>query len=338
MTNERGLCQCFYISVWGLALRKLLRFMPCMENANWPEAAQTAMNEGRISDALAAWREQLWLRPNDREALGALVSLYRQSGDIGPALELLQAAIRRDYEFVQGHRWLGELFMELAEWDKAERHFSQAGDDAALEQLAQKRGALPASYARHLFNDYAPKFDAALASLGYQAPQLLAAELATYLGGKTNLQIIDLGCGTGLMAPYLRPHAKNLVGVDIAEKMLEQARQRGGYDELMAADMLHVPLAGYDLVVAADALVYVGDLAPLFAKLPQGARFAASVEVNGLTEGYALQESKRYAHSEAYIKALCNGHNLQLLNWQLVVLRHDRGQPITGAIFVLEVR
>jgi predicted TPR repeat methyltransferase len=336
MTNVGGLCQCFYADFRGLALRKLLRFMQAMENSNWPEIAQLAANEGRISEAVAAWREQLWLRPNDRAVLGELVTLYRQSGEIGPAIELLQAAIRRDYDFEQGHRWLGELFMELAEWDKAERHFTQAGDAAALEQLAQKRGALPASYARHLFNDYAPKFDAALAALGYRAPQVLATVLAPYLEGKTDLKVIDLGCGTGLMAPYLRAHAKHLVGVDIAEKMLELAQQRGGYDELIVADMLAIPLIGYDLVVAADALVYVGDLAPLLVRLPQGARFAASVEVNGHIEGFRLQDSKRYAHSQSYIEALCHAHNLQILNWQTVVLRQDRGQPIEGAVFVLQ--
>ncbi len=279
-------------------------------------------------------RDQLWLRPHDHALILELAGLYQKNAQIKPALELLLAAVRRAPHAADLHAALGQLFLELADWDKAERHFTQAEDEAGLQQLAAARQQMPSSYARHLFNDYAPHFDAALAKLGYQAPQQLAQVLAPFLHGKSGLTILDLGCGTGLMAPYLRPHADRLVGVDIAEKMLEQAQQRGGYDELAHADITaylgRLP-SPPDLIVAADVLVYLGDLAPLFGALPKGVLFAATVEVNGLTEGYQLQESKRYAHSRAYIESLTT----DLRGWQEVVLRHDRGAPVNGAVFLL---
>ena len=50
--------------------------------------------------------------------------------------------------------------------------------------------------------------------------------------------------------------------------MIAKARERGGYDALLVDDALAMlgrePPGSFDLIVAADALVYVGDLAPLF--------------------------------------------------------------------------
>jgi predicted TPR repeat methyltransferase len=315
-----------------------LRSKRRMDAITWQETAQKAENEGQTEAAITAWRELLWLRPHDRMAVLALSKLYQNSAQIKPALELLQAAVRHDYEFSAAHAVLGELYMELAEWDKAQKHFEHAGLPDALARLDIARQQLPASYARHLFNDYAPKFDDALAGLGYQAPALIAKTLAPYVAGKTDLHILDLGCGTGLMAPLLRAHAARLVGVDIAENMLLEAKKRGGYDELIHADVLEALGGAYDFMIAADVLVYVGDLAPLIAHLPRPCFFVASVEVNGLTEGYRLQESKRYAHSESYIKSLCRSHNCHLSSWEAVILRQDRQQPIHGAIFVIHAQ
>lgn len=119
--------------------------------------------------------------------------------------------------------------------------------------------------------------------------------------------------------------------------MLEEANKRGGYDELVCSDIvsyLRSSNSRLDLIVAADVLVYLGDLEPLFGALPQSAGFVASVEVNGLMDGYKLQESKRYAHSRAYIEATLAQVGRYLLSWHECVLRQDRGQPVMGAVLV----
>ena len=311
--------------------------------SDWRRLAQQAMQENRADAALDAWRELLWLRADDKEAILETARLEQARGGIKPAIELLQSALRRSPEDEDYHLQLGLLWLELAEWDKAEHHLHYADSDeraeAALAQLRRQRGHLSPAYARHLFNDYAPRFDEALAKLGYQAPQLLAQLLQPYLQSRSHMAIADLGCGTGLMAPYLRAHARELVGVDIAEKMLEQARQRGGYDSLLHLDMVAALNRPYELIVAADALVYVGALEALLKAvatcLPMGGLFAASVEVNGITQGFTLQDSKRYAHSRDYIEKLGKSCGLWLKEWQPAVLRQDRQQPIEGALFLL---
>jgi SAM-dependent methyltransferase len=49
---------------------------------------------------------------------------------------------------------------------------------------------------------------------------------------------VDLGCGTGLMGPLLRPHCGQLCGVDLSAGMVGKARQRGCYDELAVGELV----------------------------------------------------------------------------------------------------
>lgn len=298
-------------------------------------------------------------------------------GEVKAAIEGLQGALRKNPDHAGAHYQLGLLWLELGEWDKAGQHLAQARDDedtaAALQRLEQERGQLGNSYARHLFNDYAPRFDISMKALECRIPQFLAEALRPYL--KSNQRIIDLGCGTGLMAPYLKPHAAELVGVDIAGKMLALAAERGLYDRLMLQDMIDAltpspaergrvgegaaingesplpphfvrhppPLSRervvFDIIVAADVVVYMGDLQPLFGRVAEALAadgvFALSIEVNGLAEGYVLQESKRHAHSLAYIAQVAAAAGLAVIAANPVVLRQDRGQPVSGAILVI---
>ena len=89
----------------------------------------------------------------------------------------------------------------------------------------------------------------------------------------------DLGCGTGLMGPLLRPHVSGrLEGVDLSQGMVDKARAKGCYDHLAVEELVAYldgsagqegvqcgGSGGYDLLVAADVFVYIGDLGPVFA-------------------------------------------------------------------------
>src|SRR5699024_10724993 len=90
------------------------------------------------------------------------------------------------------------------------------------------------AYVRETFDRFAGNFDEQLLQhLHYRAPQVLAEALGTVLPSPSaSLDMLDAGCGTGLCASLLRPHARHLVGVDLSTGMLDKARQRGGYDAL----------------------------------------------------------------------------------------------------------
>lgn len=240
---------------------------------------------------------------------------------------------------------LGRNADALAAWRAA---LALGGDAHQLEfAIATQAGgappaAAPAAYVTALFDDYAERFDAHLVeALAYRTPALIGAALDA-LGLPGALDTLDLGCGTGLCAPVLRARARRLTGVDLSSKMLEKARARGAYDVLACADIgawLESCAETFDLAVAADVLVYFGDLAPLMrqvsARLNAGGWFACSVETHA-GSGFVLQTSSRYAHAPDYLQAVALAAGLRVHAAQAAILRHDRGEAVHGAVLLLQ--
>jgi predicted TPR repeat methyltransferase len=152
------------------------------------------------------------------------------------------------------------------------------------------------------------------------------------------LDVLDLGCGTGLSGAVLRGLARQLTGIDLSPRMLAHARGRGLYDRLIEGDIVPV-LAGlgtnFDLVAAADVFVYFGDLEALLASaaraLRPGGWLAFSVESLSAGE-YHLQPTGRYAHAPAYIGVLAQRHGLTRVAERDVTLRVEQGKPVAGLL------
>jgi SAM-dependent methyltransferase len=103
--------------------------------------------------------------------------------------------------------------------------------------------------------------------LAYAAPQILFDLASMVMPGHDKLTILDLGCGTGLAGAVFKPLAVQLDGVDLSPAMIEKARTRNIYDHLAVQDLttaLGAEGPSYDLILAADTLVYLGDLKPVF--------------------------------------------------------------------------
>ncbi|GLR78615.1 tetratricopeptide repeat protein [Azospirillum oryzae] len=316
---------------------------------------------GRQEEALEEYREAVALRPNDRDAVLALAEALALSGDALAAVELLQPLARRLEDDASVHHALGRSWLALREPTKALaalRHARTAaeGDEAAaIERLIAALEAgegtdLSASYVRALFDRYADRFDQDLVGkLGYAAPELLRSALDRITPGAVGLRILDLGCGTGLAGVAFKPLASRLAGVDLSPRMVEKARQRRLYDELTVGDVVEAmerTPGGWDLLVAADVLVYIGDLVPVFAAaahaLPPGGRFAATVErlpgePASLTgESFVLGATRRYAHSEQYVRATAEAAGFLIRLMEPCTPRREKGMPVPGLLFVVE--
>lgn len=312
---------------------------------------------GRHDEALEEFREAVALRPNDRDAVLALAEALTVAGDALAAVELLQPLGRRHEDDATVHHALGRCWLALREPAKALsalRHARDAaeGDEAApIERLiaaleAGEGADLSAAYVRALFDRYADRFDQDLVGkLGYAAPDLLRAAVDRVMPGAAGLRILDLGCGTGLAGVTFKPLAAHLAGVDLSPRMVEKARQRGLYDDLGVGDVVEAmerAPGGWDLLVAADVLVYIGDLAPVFAAaaraLPAGGRFAATVErlPDGSAEEFCLGATRRYAHAEAYVRRSAEEAGFAVRLMEPCAPRREKGVPVAGLLFVVE--
>jgi predicted TPR repeat methyltransferase len=204
--------------------------------------------------------------------------------------------------------------------------------------------AMPAAFVETLFDQYAPRFDAALTQrLAYSVPDRIGAALIG-LGLTRASHALDLGCGTGLMAPFLRPVSDLLEGSDLSGGMLAQARARGLYDRLARADATALPvrLDHPDLIVAADVAPYIGVLDGMVAAIagfcaPE-AWLAFSVEAHDGPEAMVLRPSRRFAHSAFYVEDVLLRHDFVPLSIARHPIRLDRGTPIEGYIVVARKR
>lgn len=202
--------------------------------------------------------------------------------------------------------------------------------------------AMPPELVAAIFDAAAARFDQTLVgALKYRGPELIAKTLAPMLAAfGRKLDVLDAGCGTGLAAPHLAPHARRLDGVDLSVKMIEAAKARGVYDRLAVGELvttLNDAPAGYDLVVAADVLVYVGALDATFAAahraLRPGGLFAYTVE-SGTGGGFALSRANRYRHDPAYVEDIATDAGFILRHREDCTLRFESGKPVEALIYV----
>jgi predicted TPR repeat methyltransferase len=276
-------------------------------------------------------------------------------GDLRAAAELFEQTLERAPNWAAAWFALGETREKLGELDAAAQAFrmSLAADPADAQGATARlaligRGdaprALPEAYVARLFDDYAPRFDAHLTeNLGYRAPALIADALGAAMAGRRFASALDLGCGTGLMGEALRGRIDHLTGVDLSPGMIARARGRGVYDRLIVGDAAAMlksePWGAFDLVVAADSLVYIGDLTRLFAAvgtvLARGGLFAFSIETYE-GDGFELKPTMRFAHARSYVETTASEAGLRPLLIRSASTRREGGLDAPGLICVFQ--
>ncbi len=246
------------------------------------------------------------------------VQLLSAYGYAGTALDVARAFLRGDSD------------------DPLHRHHLAA---LAGETFARA----PADYVAAYFDRFAETFDEQMYEvLHYCGPRKLGRLVAETgaLGGR----MLDLGCGTGAAGAVLRPRASLLVGVDLSANMLAKAAERGLYDELAQADMveyLSQQRDAFDLIFAADSLIYLGDLLPLLAAaalaLAPGGALAVTLETTA-KDAYELTTSGRFAHRPSAMIAAAAAAGLGLRASRRAFLRLEAHRRLYGALIVFERR
>lgn len=268
-----------------------------------------------------AYRRFVAAEPENLMGLDGLAFLLQHRGAWQEALQV------RRQRYVAEARNLGVPEEELA---------------AVVDFMAASLGdgerpvSAPEAYIARMFDDAAETYDQRLVEgLAYRGPELLFNAVSrTSTAAADGLNVLDLGCGTGLAGAVFRSIARRLTGVDLSPEMLTQARRRGCYDELheqAIADFLMITSDRFDLVIAADVLVYLGDLRPVFAgmagALRQEGRCAVTVE-RGDDAEFRLRGTRRYQHSQQHLEDAAGAAGLQPLLLEEVELRREQGEPV----------
>jgi predicted TPR repeat methyltransferase len=271
-----------------------------------------------------------------------------KEGDWLAAAEVLEQALERAPDWPPALFSLGEARQKLGDCTGAAEAFGAclaadpldaqgAAARLALLGFGEAPPTLPKAYVRRLFDDYAPRFERSLTEgLGYRGPALIeVAPARRFVRG------LDLGCGTGLAGAAIRARVDRLSGVDLSAGMIARARASGLYDELAIADIVeHLRCfeTALDLIVAADVLIYVGDLSEVFSAcgraLASGGLFAFTIETFS-GEGFELGETMRYSHARAYIEAMSARAAMRPVAMVDISMRREAGEDVASLVCVL---
>jgi predicted TPR repeat methyltransferase len=307
---------------------------------------------GNIESALSELRAASELGSSVADAALALGQALMAAGHLPAAVAEFERAARLDPDFAAARHALGLAWLEAGEPDRAIEFLStlaatpftaDAAEKITLARAMKTAHRSPPGYIRHLFDQFSSDYDMRmLDALDYRAHLILRELADLVLVERSGLDILDLGCGTGLAGAEFVQVARHLDGVDLSPRMVERARARGVYRHLMVAD-LEQALAeagpSYDLILAADTLVYIGDLGPVFRgacrRLKAGGFLLATFEKKD-EPGYGLGQKRRYRHSEDYLREEAARSGLDTMGLLRCIPRTDARCPVNGLAAALQ--
>lgn len=308
--------------------------------------------EGQVSLAVQHYRRAIDIDPSLGEAWNNLGNALQELGEFEEAVEAYLVAADRRPDCDTVHYNVGLLLNRLGRPEDALVHLRLSlllapEREGARHLVAAIEGqapsTAPSAYIRDLFDSYAYRFDAHLVGeLGYRGHLDMVQLIEAVAGPERRFALTyDLGCGTGLSGALLRDRSGLLVGVDLSEKMLQQAERKGIYDALVCNDLVAAldELQGApDLAIASDVLIYAGDLDPTFERLSRrmapGGLLAFTIETAAPGLRWFLRSSGRFAHGDAYVVEALARHGFRLLAKRSMVLRHEAGVPVDGAVYL----
>jgi predicted TPR repeat methyltransferase len=299
-------------------------------------------------------------------------NIYQLSGQFDKAIACYQRALDSERNMPEVHNNLGNIYKNCGQFDEAEACYRRAlvlspdfvevccNLGGVLRSLKRFQEAI--ELYRKVLN-LSPDYKAALEGLGICHMEIntvnwdadISRPGMEFLGPKNvreiledlqlprerGLEVLDMGCGTGICGEYLRAYSQHLEGVDLSQPMLAEAEKKGFYDKLECADAITYMLSctrTFDLIIASGVLILFGDLAPVFQAvaraLKPGGMFVFTL-YRSETEAVEVRHNLHFAHSAVYVHGTAQGANLQLASIEQKVHEYDHGEQQPGWVAVL---
>ena len=318
----------------------------------WNDLGGMLLSLGRAPEAKEAYGRAVEVAPESADGWYNLGICLRNEGDIEGAVEKLRAATLRQTNYSRAYDALASLLYQLGRSQEAAEIYLQwvvrdPGNPKARHMAAASSGQntpprASEEYIRDFFDNAAPDFDDTVGKLGYRAPETVAAALARWSAGRELVTVLDAGCGTGLCGGLIRAMCRTLVGLDLSERMIDKARARGCYDELVAAELVGFMRSrpnAFDAIVCVDTFVYFGALEDALAAA-RDALLASGLLIFTLEAAktgecdHRLEFHGRYVHSEMYVRRAVATAGLELVALSLETLRSERLENVAGYVAV----
>jgi predicted TPR repeat methyltransferase len=325
------------------------------DGLGWKLLGAVLKRTGRAADALEPMQTAAKLMPMDWEAFNNLGALHDELGN----RDFAEACYLRALELQPGFR---DALQNLAELLRTQNRIDEAltfyrrklaidpHDGYSQHMVNMLTGEnserAPADYVSKVFDGYADTFENHLThTLQYNVPMRLVENLLRLTAPPSEKwQVLDLGCGTGLVGDAIAPHARSITGVDLSARMIEKSRAKGVYQRLVCDDIVHMlgqePSASADVILSADVFIYVGKLEAIISAcsrvLRPGGHLAFSVETLPDDQGldFRLEKSGRYSQSLTYLRRLSQAHGFQPLEHVPAPIRLEAETPVHGHLAI----
>ncbi|CAH57739.1 methyltransferase domain-containing protein [Ehrlichia ruminantium] len=186
----------------------------------------------------------------------------------------------------------------------------------------------------------------------YRAYEYVKSLIINFFGDKSShLNILDLGCGTGICGQFLKMKniGNHITGIDLSNKMINIARGcfvngKQAYNELIHMSIYNFLKKNqgqkkYDVIILTEVLQYIGSLHYIFKLLK------TALETDGIIIGLArrkkgsgfqfINEGDFFCHSDEYIKL-----SIKELGLECSYSTHCKiyGSQVEGILFVAQLQ
>jgi predicted TPR repeat methyltransferase len=349
MLSERGQ-HADALACYRKALAANPRFVDAINNS-----AIATRRTGNANEAIKLWRQAIALKPNYVEAQ---VHLADTLADLGAVEEARQHVLIADaLDIPPRSNVLFALGTALARCgirksaitrlrqclatDPLDRHGARLALAALDEEPVPERAS--DAFIDRLYAIWPDRWDNEAGPYPYRGAALVADKV---IGDR--LDVLDAGCGTGLVGALVKNRASRLVGIDLSASMLELAKRKNIYDELHKGDLLSFMRArpqSFDVVTCAATFIHFGDLGPAFAAarstLRTGGALVFTVFPNAQDANVSvaaldgLGQGGCFVHGRSHIvdKATVNGFRVETI--EEAIHEYKNGSPIMSLVVVL---
>lgn len=317
------------------------------------------LDQGKVREAIENYEQALALNPQLVETHNNLGNAIKDTGNLTGAAGCYERAIALKPDYTAGLFNLGSTLAELGKLEEAQPYLQRcleldSADPFGARLLLAKLGVaeIPErasdAHMQKLYAERAGLWDQTVTSKSLYRGHELVVRTLDQLSQKDGLDILDAGCGTGLVGPLVRNRARLLEGIDLSPAMLERAKEKAVYDRLHAGDLvafMEKSPQAYDVITCAATLIHFGDLQPVFTAIAKALRpdglFVATLFPNDEGEGIAVAslngfaQGGCYAHGRNYLNRLAAAHGLTVEALDTEVHEHRKGVPTMALVMAL---